>query len=297
MHKTTLNLAALIAAALLTACGGGSDDAITPADNGNRNAGNVTPTPNNGGNTGTRNGKILIPAPAQPTAAETAAFNTGKQFRTEAVVLVSDGFRPYTINANGRTLVRAYKNGDTGLLEGDFRSLPSGFSSITGTGTESGSSTTMPASIRSYQGFRSGVTIVYNTNDVSVVYLPYGIHTPPVTIPTAGKATYTGTAFDRNERGGLTYNVDFGAKSGEGRIDGLSRYGNITLAKSNFGTRQMLDGNTATGIAGTASTTDGDRFAYSLGFYGDHAEEISGFAVNNSLEGIGLHGTRGAITE
>ncbi len=30
MHKTTLNLAALIAAALLSACGGGSDDAITP---------------------------------------------------------------------------------------------------------------------------------------------------------------------------------------------------------------------------------------------------------------------------
>lgn len=266
MHKTTLNLAAIIAAALLTACDGGSDDAI-------------------------------VPAPAQPTATETAAFDASKQFRTDMIILDGEDYPPLTINANGRTLVRAYGNKGSAFAEGDLRSLPSGFSSITGTGTINGSNTTMPVTIRSYQGFRSGITIVNNANGVSVVNLPYGIRTPPVSTPTAGKATYTGTVFYQNRRGSLTYNVDFSTKSGEGRIDGLDYHGTITLAKSNFGTRQMLDGNTVTGIAGTASTTDGVYFSYSLGFCGDHAEEMSGIAVNISLEGIGFHGTRGAITE
>ena len=96
MHKTTLNLAAIIAAALLTACDGGSDDAI-------------------------------VPAPAQPTATETAAFDASKQFRTDMIILDGEDYPPLTINANGRTLVRAYGNKGSAFVEGDLRSLPSGF--------------------------------------------------------------------------------------------------------------------------------------------------------------------------
>lgn len=295
MHKTTLNLAAIIAAALLTACGGGSDDAITPADNGNRNAGNVTPTPNNGGNADTRSGKILVPAPTQPTAAETAAFNTSKKFTEKVTILSNDPLRPYTISANGQSLIRLSGSNSNAIAERDFRSLPSGFASNSGTYTDSYGS--QPVSIRSYQGFRTGVVTVYDSRNKLLSVIPYGAITLPVAIPTAGKATYTGTAFDQTGRGSLTYNVDFGAKSGEGHINGLSRYGNITLAKSNLGTEQMLNGNTVTGIKGTASAAYGDRFTYYLGFYGGHAEEISGYAVNNTPEGIGFHGTRGAITE
>ena len=297
MHKTTLNLAALIAAALLTACGGGSDDAITPADNGDRNASNVNPTPNNGGNAGTRSGKILVPAPTQPTAAETAAFNKRKVGREEANIITSV-FRLYSISANGHTLMRAISSGRIGVTQNDFSSLPSGFASISGTATEDGT-TNVPVSIRSYQGFRSGVAMFYNTTNNNTVLFasPYGVYTPTAAIPAAGKATYSGTAFDHSERGSLTYNVDFGAKRGSGRIDGLSRYGDITLERAAFDRTKAMDGSAYTYIQGDASTSRGGEMDYILGFFGNRAEEIAGQATSSKQEAIGFHGTRGAITE
>lgn len=297
MHKTTLNLAALIAAALLSACGGGSDDAITPADNGNRNAGNVSPTSNNGGNADTRSGRILVPAPTQPTAAETAAFNKRKVGREEANIITSV-FRLYSINANGHTLMRAISSGRIGVTQNDFSSLPSGFASISGTATEDGT-TNVPVSIRSYQGFRSGVAMFYNTTNNNTVLFasPYGVYTPTAAIPAAGKATYTGIAFDHSERGSLTYNVDFGAKRGSGRIDGLSRYGDITLERAAFDRTKAMDGSAYTYIQGDASTSRGGEMDYILGFFGNRAEEIAGQATSSKQEAIGFHGTRGAITE
>lgn len=298
MYKTTLNLAALIAAALLTACGGGSDDAITPADNGNRNAGNVTPTPNNGGNAGTRSGKILVPAPAQPTAAETTSFNISKMRSEKVVFSEIEPTHSYTIkNANGQTLIFATGNRSNPVALKDFRSLPSGFSSSSGTYTEAGVAGSLPVSIRSYQGFRSGVVATYAYNNDPITAIPYGVTTPPAAIPNAGRATYTGPAFDRTGRGSLTYNVDFGARRGAGYIDGFSRYGRITLGESGFEEQQGHHGDTITGINGKGSAANSDSFVYALNFYGDRAEEIAGIAVSDTLEKLGFHGTRGAITE
>ena len=56
MQKNALNLAAIIAAALLTACGGNSDEIAA---------------------------NVLVPSPTPPDAAETAAFNASKQGRKE----------------------------------------------------------------------------------------------------------------------------------------------------------------------------------------------------------------------
>ena len=52
MQKTALNLAALISAALLTACGSSADETVANA---------------------------LVPAPTAPNAAEVEAFNASKQ--------------------------------------------------------------------------------------------------------------------------------------------------------------------------------------------------------------------------
>ena len=64
MQKTALNLATLISAALLTACGGSSDEAAANA---------LVPTQ--------ADTNVLVPAPVPPDAAETAAFNADKQKR------------------------------------------------------------------------------------------------------------------------------------------------------------------------------------------------------------------------
>ena len=183
------------------------------------------------------------------------------------------------------------------VQEHDFRSLPAGFAAYNGTYTNRDGS--FPVKVRSYQGFRSGVVATYHNGNVFTELTPYGVETPLAAIPAAGRATYHGTAFDSNERGSLTYHVDFAAKTGQGHIDGLNKYkyGDITLAEGKFLQDKLLNGDTQTCFGGKASAATGSSFDYRLFFFGNRAEEIAGYAINDKWEGITLHGTRGAITE
>ena len=269
MQKTTLNLTAIISAALLTACGGSSDGAAANA---------------------------LVPAPTVPNAAETAAFNASKQ-RREKTSVIGD-WQPYSISVNGRTLLHTSGDRSNAVEEPDFRSLPAGFAAYDGTYTDRDGS--RPVKVRSYQGFRSGVVATYHNGNMFTNLTPYGVETPPAAIPAAGRATYHGTAFDSNERGSLTYHVDFAAKTGQGHIDGLNKYkyGDITLAEGKFLQEKLVNGDSETLIKGKASAATGSNLDYALTFFGNRAEEIAGWAVNGDTgEGIALHGTRGAITE
>ena len=271
MQKTTLNLAAIISAALLTACGGSSDGAAA---------------------------NTLIPAPTEPNAAETAAFHASKQHREKADVAGNGDWQPYSISVNGRPLLHTSGDRSNAVQEHDFRSLPAGFAAYNGTYTNRDGS--FPVKVRSYQGFRSGVVATYHNENAFADVIDYGVRTPPAAIPTAGKATYHGTAFDSNERGSLTYHVDFAAKTGQGHIDGLNKYkyGDITLAEGKFLQDKLLNGDTQTWIGGKASAATGSSFDYRLFFFGNRAEEIAGHATSGDTgAGLGLHGTRGAITE
>lgn len=270
MQKTALNLAALISAALLTACGGSSDETAANA---------------------------LIPAPTEPNAAEVEAFNARKQHREKADVVGNGDWQPYSISVNGRPLLHTSGDRSNAVQEHDFRSLPAGFAAYNGTYTNRDGS--FPVKVRSYQGFRSGVVATYFNENRFADLIEYGVRTPPAAIPTAGKATYNGTAFDSNERGSLTYHVDFAAKTGQGHIDGLNKYkyGDITLAEGKFLQDKLLNGDTQTWIRGNASAATGSSFDYRLFFFGNRAEEIAGYAINDEQEGFAMHGTRGAITE
>lgn len=272
MQKTALNLAALISAALLTACGGSSDGAAANA---------------------------LVPAPSEPNAAETAAFHASKQHR-EKLNVVNDGdWQPSSISVNGRPLMQTRGDRSNPVGEYDFRSLPAGFAAYNGTYTDRDGS--FPVKVRSYQGFRSGVAVAYfENNNTGYIIEEYGVSTPPAALPAAGRATYHGTAFDSNERGSLTYHVDFAAKTGQGHIDDLNKYkyGDITLAAGKITQEKQLDGSSETLIRGEASAATGSNLRYALTFFGNRAEEIAGFAANDDTrEAIALHGTRGAITE
>ena len=271
MQKTTLNLAAIISAAMLTACGGSSDGAAANA---------------------------LVPAPTEPNAAETAAFNARKQSREELDVVIDGNWQPYSISVNGRPLLHTSGDRSNAVEEYDFRSLPAGFAAYNGTYTNRDGS--LPVKVRSYQGFRSGVVATYHNGNKFSELTPYGVKTPAAAIPAAGRATYHGTAFDySNERGSLTYHVDFAAKTGQGHIDGLNKYkyGDITLAEGKFSQDKLSNGDSQTWIGGKASAATGSSFDYALAFFGNRAEEIAGYAINDEQEGFALHGTRGAITE
>ena len=113
--------------------------------------------------------------------------------------------------------------------------------------------------------------------------------TPTKTLPTAGKATYSGAAFDGRNQGVLNYSVDFEERTGEGNITGLGEKvvlnkGSITHIDHN----NEIDGSHLEGHGIKGSSNKGD---YELGFFGANAEEIVG-AVTQGTNSIGFAGSR-----
>lgn len=265
--KTHNIILALATTTLLCACGGGGDDnnaadpkQQTPPEAGNKNA-----------------------------AIYNDRFNEVKTkiFKFPGVTMSVD-----TI-ANGHKLL-SLSNQE---LRTDFRSLPQGWYDATGQSVfTDGSNMRDTVKIRSYNGFYSGAYIQKTTKGVSL-NMAYGVE--PLTadnMPTRGKATYTGVAFNNEEKGTLAYDVDFGKKEGQGKIEGLSQYGTITLQPAKFDPYNEADyvfadvNGIASGKFGTAQ--------YDTRLWGPSAAEISGKVKYPNSEGLAVfQGSRGAISE
>ena len=250
-----------LTACLLTACGGSDDDGMgNPAD--------------------------------RPSASEQQAFEKSK------IKVAPAHWRntpdPYRLEVNGTVLQEA----DAKTARLDARRLPAGFASLSGNYIFSNDNNyRLPATVRSYQGFRSGVFITHsNQPGVFAHGGDYGVWSKAEQLPSSGRATYHGVAFDRADQGTLTYHVDFAARTGEGQIDGLPRYdGTINLRKAGFQTHE--DG--AIGVKeGAADTRYKGSLTYQTGFAGAGAEELTGHVVNAAdNEVVGFHGTRGEISQ
>ena len=114
--------------------------------------------------------------------------------------------------------------------------------------------------------------------------------TPTAVLPAAGKATYSGAAFDGKKQGVLNYSVDFNEKTGEGNITGLGEKvilnkGSITHIDHN----NEIDGSRLEGHGIKGSSNKGD---YALGFFGANAEEIVGTVGDSENDKIGFAGSR-----
>ncbi|AGH37643.1 factor H binding protein domain-containing protein [Bibersteinia trehalosi] len=120
-------------------------------------------------------------------------------------------------------------------------------------------------------------------------------------LPTEGKATYEGKAFnyhgDTGHSGGfLTYNVDFTNRTGSGRVEGdWGMY--ILLDKGSIEKNSISS--TTHQYYGNSHYVDGK---YQIEFFGPNAEEISGkiqtdIDPNGRRESFGLSGTRGDIQQ
>ena len=262
---------------LLTVCGGGSDD-NSPAD----------PRPDNPGNTG----KILQPAPGNNVPE--IYRQRLHEVKTKDLGVSSGGARIDTI-LDGRTLTSLANN----RLKMNLLSLPQGWLDKTGTSVRSGwGGDTESARIRSYNGFYGGAYIQQSEHGLNLK-AAYGIEPLAGEIPTSGKATYTGVAFDKDDRGTLSYHVDFGSKQGHGNITNLGRYGNVTLQPATF--RQVNEADYVIyeipQRVGVASSDRYGRMSYDLRLWGPQAAELSG-KLSNTDEAVAVfHGTRGAITE
>lgn len=103
-----------------------------------------------------------------------------------------------------------------------------------------------------------------------------------------GTFTYNGKAFSQGGDGTFTYTVDFIDESGHGKITGLSDKGTINLNQASIGsfTHQNYDSGdkplSGHGIQGLAHFENGAKEGvYTLGFFGENAEEVAGFITED----------------
>lgn len=115
------------------------------------------------------------------------------------------------------------------------------------------------------------------------------------TLPTSGKYAYNGAAFDQNEVGQLSYNVDFDKRVGSGQVSGMSVTGNIELKEAKIGHNAIhndADGSlTLTHSIQGKTRSDLGEGDYHVSFFGPNAEEVAGMVYHQKGE-IGVAGKR-----
>lgn len=257
-----------------------------------------------GGGGGGSSEQATVDPPPVLSAQEKAQFEASQYYRGkyDNPAIFDALVKARTLTANGQIIESLQKENGQWIISHDYRSLPQGFATLTG--EEVVNEYRDAIVIRSYRGFRSGLWVSYAQQASrtgahrAVDSAAYMTKTPENHFPTAGKATYTGMAFDIDGQGSLTYHVNFSDKKGNGSIVGLPRYGTIVLHEAAIIPTLQPDGVTHRIHAGQASSAvQGALRDYRVNFAGDQAEELVGTVKINNNEMVGFHGTRGAISE
>lgn len=211
--------------------------------------------------------------------------------------------RPLTI---GQSNSPVYATGELAIDPKRF--APDGFSQreLSYSSTLNGKTTTISGTERVYQQPNSIVYgVLYDTAEVNgknikpfvnsrfwVIHQVAGNNTPLDKLPSAGKATYAGKAFNHKTETSFNYTVDFTKRTGSGKIGETADTYELSLREANI---------SHTGISGAVRDNRwGENYGtYELNFFGAGAEEVAG-KISTNRDGasyaFGLSGTRGAIT-
>lgn len=117
--------------------------------------------------------------------------------------------------------------------------------------------------------------------------------------------SYTGKAFDKDSTGELAYHINFNTLAGHGEITNLGT-SKINLNEANIQTinhtnpdKNIVFGEgesnqtSLLGIQGVAHFEDGRKDGkYTLGIFGDEAEEVAGFVTEDNVNTVGFGGKR-----
>ena len=261
---------------LLTACGGGGGDDNAPADKPQSDNGKV-PT-----------GKYFLPE---------TDWDKGYA-----------AFREFSWQRNGQTFATSEVNKGHTI---DSAKLPAGFSEFPAQLTitrSNGQQITENVNVRSYNGFHAGVFTTSgirtqlpndDNNEFNQIFIR-----PTTQLPSAGKATYAGRAFDQNpvNDASFTYTINFGTRRGSGEIAASQGVEKILLKEAEI-KRETDSGLMMYTLDGAADAASGRLSGneYTLVMAGPNAEEVIGSVEYTDKKNQGglllMHGTRGEISQ
>ena len=283
MKKQAIGLT--VAALLLTACGGSSDDS-TPADpNPKNNGGSTVPsapgkdeTPTDPGKKSDNGSSQLIPPPVnQGNTDNSSGKYQGKGF------VVPLGQQP-----NGLADAKSIASDDLAVLNMDGKKLPLQLPNISGANITSVRGATIGDT--SYKQFIVSGSRYANSkfgylNDGSKDYI-FSQGVPTATMPTTGVVKYSGAAAVGQaavaDSALANFSADFGAKTLTGSI---SQNASSAVDFKPVNISAGIEGNTFSSKADAAVKTTG-------GFYGDNAHELGGIFQDSAQA---ISGSFGAV--
>ncbi|MDO4427024.1 MAG: factor H binding family protein [Moraxella sp.] len=315
MKKTFLHITLGMSAFALAACSSGGNSSnhaasTTPV---------VNPAPTTGGTAGTNNntGNNASTNTGGTTTGNTASTNTtqptSKVTDTYSFVLSQEEIDDIKeeLGASAVSQPTVTIDGKAHGLNLELNKLPQGLSNrtvvsnLTATINNQAHTVRINETVRAYHqpnsivlGSRfegatvSGASLNKTIAGDKEVSFHYVTGNATKTLPTAGTFNYSGKSFDIDSEGTFNYAINFASKTGQGSValDGKS----ISLEEGRIIPYTFTEnGKTHFEGYGISGATNGaDNGGYTLGIFGNNAEEVAGHINSTTGNGIGFGGVK-----
>lgn len=313
MKKTFLHITLGMSAFALAACSSGGNSsshtaAATPV---------VNPAPTTGGTTGTTDASTNTGSNTSTTTGNTASTNTtqptSKVTDTHSFVLSQEDIADIKeeLGASAVSQPTLTLNGAAHGLNLELQKLAQGVSTMNAVSTFTATINNQAHTVRVNETLRayhqpnsivlgsrfegatvSGASLNKTIAGDKEVSLHYITGNATKTLPTTGTFNYSGKSLDIDSEGTFNYAINFASKTGQGSValNGKS----ISLEEGRIIPYTFSTNDTTHfegfGISGNAS--GGVTGGYTLGIFGEQAEEVAGYITPTTGEGIGFGGVK-----